>query len=189
MARFPIRRKSWYWTLPLHLLVASGFGVADTAIMTLSRTWLYPMLQLGHYRPGQLFFRYLMELHKQLLIYAMIAGIYYVRWRVQAARMREQEKENPGGDSVSKPTPEVDPEARARLAALGYIGSFADPAKLKDQGRRHLGGHGRENHCTILTITESPLKEGVIWVGTDDGMTTPEILGHIGHMHGTAAAP
>jgi arylsulfatase A-like enzyme/tetratricopeptide (TPR) repeat protein len=40
------------------------------------------------------------------------------------ARLREQEKENPGGDSSSKPTPEVDPEARARLAALGYVGSF-----------------------------------------------------------------
>ncbi len=26
-----------------------------------------------------------------------------------------------------------------------------------------------ENHCTILTIAPSPLKQGVIWVGTDDG--------------------
>lgn len=28
---------------------------------------------------------------------------------------------------------------------------------------------GAENHCTIFTITESPLNENVIWVGTDDG--------------------
>jgi photosystem II stability/assembly factor-like uncharacterized protein len=28
---------------------------------------------------------------------------------------------------------------------------------------------GAENHTTILTIAPSPLKEGVIWVGTDDG--------------------
>src|SRR5438128_224606 len=26
-----------------------------------------------------------------------------------------------------------------------------------------------EFHCTILTIAESPVKAGVIWVGTDDG--------------------
>jgi photosystem II stability/assembly factor-like uncharacterized protein len=26
-----------------------------------------------------------------------------------------------------------------------------------------------ENHCTILTIAPSPVKQGVIWVGTDDG--------------------
>ncbi len=43
-----------------------------------------------------------------------------------------------------------------------------DPAKLKDSGGLTIDNTGAENHCTILTITESPLKEGVIWVGTDD---------------------
>ena len=28
---------------------------------------------------------------------------------------------------------------------------------------------GAETHCTIITISESPLVPGVIWVGTDDG--------------------
>lgn len=28
---------------------------------------------------------------------------------------------------------------------------------------------GAERHCTIITIAESPLRPGVIWVGTDDG--------------------
>ncbi len=28
---------------------------------------------------------------------------------------------------------------------------------------------GAETHCTIITIGESPLKQGVLWVGTDDG--------------------
>jgi photosystem II stability/assembly factor-like uncharacterized protein len=28
---------------------------------------------------------------------------------------------------------------------------------------------GAENHCTIITISESPMKAGVVWVGTDDG--------------------
>jgi photosystem II stability/assembly factor-like uncharacterized protein len=27
-----------------------------------------------------------------------------------------------------------------------------------------------ENHCTITTISESPRKQGVLWVGTDDGL-------------------
>jgi photosystem II stability/assembly factor-like uncharacterized protein len=44
-----------------------------------------------------------------------------------------------------------------------------DPAKLKDSGGLTIDNTGAENHCTILTITESPLKQGVIWVGTDDG--------------------
>ncbi|MCC7435724.1 MAG: hypothetical protein IT363_13645 [Methanoregulaceae archaeon] len=28
---------------------------------------------------------------------------------------------------------------------------------------------GAERHCTIITISESPIRRGVIWVGTDDG--------------------
>jgi photosystem II stability/assembly factor-like uncharacterized protein len=33
------------------------------------------------------------------------------------------------------------------------------------------GGHscGAEIHCTIITISESPVEKGVIWCGTDDG--------------------
>ncbi len=33
----------------------------------------------------------------------------------------------------------------------------------------HNPGGGAEFHGTIITISESPLREGVIWVGTDDG--------------------
>ncbi len=44
-----------------------------------------------------------------------------------------------------------------------------DPAKLKDSGGLTIDNTGAENHCTILTIAESPLKAGVLWVGTDDG--------------------
>jgi arylsulfatase A-like enzyme/Tfp pilus assembly protein PilF len=39
------------------------------------------------------------------------------------ARLRQREADS-AGEGVSKPAPEVDPEARARLAALGYVGSF-----------------------------------------------------------------
>lgn len=46
-----------------------------------------------------------------------------------------------------------------------------DPEKQKDSGGPiTIDNTGAENHCTILTIAESPLKEGIIWVGTDDGL-------------------
>jgi len=46
-----------------------------------------------------------------------------------------------------------------------------DPKKQQDSGGPiTIDNTGAENHCTILTISESPLEEGVIWVGTDDGL-------------------
>lgn len=47
-----------------------------------------------------------------------------------------------------------------------------DPEKLKqDQsGGLTVDATGAENHCTIITISPSSLREGLIWAGTDDGM-------------------
>ena len=48
--------------------------------------------------------------------------------------------------------------------------STNDPEKLKDSGGPiTLDNTGAEIHCTIITISESPVKKGVIWCGTDDG--------------------
>jgi photosystem II stability/assembly factor-like uncharacterized protein len=46
-----------------------------------------------------------------------------------------------------------------------------DPEKQKqhDSGGITLDATGAENHCTILAIAPSPVKQGVIWAGTDDG--------------------
>ncbi len=46
-----------------------------------------------------------------------------------------------------------------------------DPAKQnqEDSGGLSMDNSGAENHTTIFTITESPLDENIIWVGTDDG--------------------
>jgi hypothetical protein len=46
-----------------------------------------------------------------------------------------------------------------------------DPEKLKqsDSGGLTLDVSDAENYCTIIAIAPSPVKEGVIWVGTDDG--------------------
>ncbi|MBN1271824.1 MAG: hypothetical protein JXB26_06080 [Candidatus Aminicenantes bacterium] len=45
-----------------------------------------------------------------------------------------------------------------------------DPEKHgKPTGGITLDQTGAETHCTIITISESPLTPGIIWVGTDDG--------------------
>ena len=46
-----------------------------------------------------------------------------------------------------------------------------DPEKQKqaESGGLTLDVTNAENYCTILSIAPSPLKEGMIWVGTDDG--------------------
>ncbi len=47
-----------------------------------------------------------------------------------------------------------------------------DPEKQKqDQsGGITRDATGAENYCTVITIAPSPVKEGIIWAGTDDGM-------------------
>jgi photosystem II stability/assembly factor-like uncharacterized protein len=39
----------------------------------------------------------------------------------------------------------------------------------RDPSRMASAGSGAENHCTIVTISESPKDPKVIWAGTDDG--------------------
>ncbi len=46
-----------------------------------------------------------------------------------------------------------------------------NPLKQQQEktGGLTLDNSAAENHCTIFTISESPLDENIIWVGTDDG--------------------
>ncbi|MBL8065717.1 MAG: hypothetical protein JNM34_07650 [Chthonomonadaceae bacterium] len=44
-----------------------------------------------------------------------------------------------------------------------------DPEKLKPVVGDAVNS-GAEMHCTIISISESPIKQGVLWVGTDDGL-------------------
>lgn len=41
--------------------------------------------------------------------------------------------------------------------------------KQKESGGVTIDNTGAENHCTIITIHESPVNNDVVWVGTDDG--------------------
>lgn len=46
-----------------------------------------------------------------------------------------------------------------------------DPEKQKqyESGGLTMDATGAENYCTVLAISPSPIEQGVIWVGTDDG--------------------
>jgi photosystem II stability/assembly factor-like uncharacterized protein len=46
-----------------------------------------------------------------------------------------------------------------------------DPAKQQQEnsGGLSMDNSGAENHCTIFAVSESPLDENMVWVGTDDG--------------------
>lgn len=45
-----------------------------------------------------------------------------------------------------------------------------DPAKLKDAGGPvWFDNSTAENHCTVLSLAESPARRGMVWAGTDDG--------------------
>lgn len=90
-SRLPLRRGNWFWVLPLYVLASVGFGVADTTLMTLSRTWIYPVADLGRYDPGPLFYRYLMEYHVQFMIFILVAATVHAAARLRASRERERE--------------------------------------------------------------------------------------------------
>lgn len=45
-----------------------------------------------------------------------------------------------------------------------------NPEKQRPMAGLTQENTGAETHCTIITISESPLKPDVVWVGTDDGL-------------------
>ncbi len=45
----------------------------------------------------------------------------------------------------------------------------ASKQKQRDSGGLTIDNTTAENHCSIFTISESPLEPAIIWVGTDDG--------------------
>jgi two-component system LytT family sensor kinase len=91
MDRFPVRRANWGWSVPMHLFASVIFGATSTTLMTISRKWLYPVFDLRSYNPGQIVYRYLLEYHKQLLLYTLIWATVFVIARMRAARERERE--------------------------------------------------------------------------------------------------
>ncbi len=54
-----------------------------------------------------------------------------------------------------------------------------DPNKLKAMEGLTPERTGAEQHCTIITISESPMKPDVVWVGTDDGLVHNTLNGGV----------
>jgi len=90
IGRVPLGRTSWPWAVPLHLAATLVFGASHTLLMTVSRVWLYRWLTLGNYWLGDPVFRFLMEYHKQFLVYWCIVAVVYAIGHYQDIRRREQ---------------------------------------------------------------------------------------------------
>ncbi len=60
------------------------------------------------------------------------------------------------GDSWERLSPDLTTNDTTKYSAEGSGGVTADNTSA-------------ENHCTIVTVAESPLDENILWVGTDDG--------------------
>lgn len=91
MTRLPLRRSNWLWALPVYLVASIVFGAVYTTLMTIARTWVYPVADIGRYDPGPLFYRYLMEYHVQFMIFVLVAATVHAATRFRASRERERE--------------------------------------------------------------------------------------------------
>lgn len=70
-----------------------------------------------------------------------------------------------------------------KLTRRGDTWQYASPdLTTRDPNKMLATGSGAETHCTIVSISESAAKAGVLWCGTDDGKvwTSPD-----GGMHWT----
>ncbi|MBO0746031.1 MAG: glycosyl hydrolase, partial [Candidatus Dormibacteraeota bacterium] len=47
--------------------------------------------------------------------------------------------------------------------------TYADPEKLRSSGGITTDNSGAEFYCTVFALVESPLQQGLLWAGTDDG--------------------
>jgi len=57
-----------------------------------------------------------------------------------------------------------------RLYERGDKWALASPdLTTRDPDKMVTGGSFAESHCTVVTLTESPLAKGLLWAGTDDG--------------------
>jgi two-component system, LytTR family, sensor kinase len=89
LRRFPIRReKLWFW-IPFHIVASFGFSAVNTTIFYGLRRWFYDILGLGEYHYGILFYRYLFEFQKFMMLYWMFYGGILLYQYVMTNRERE----------------------------------------------------------------------------------------------------
>lgn len=110
----PIRRRDWYWSVPVHLLISVGLGIIHTLLMGVTRRWIYGWLGLGTYDYGAMEYRFLMEYHKQFVAYWAI----YVGLRAWSHYRQSQERERQAA-ALELKTSELERElAQAQLQVL-----------------------------------------------------------------------
>jgi len=90
-SRLPIHRQNCFWTIPVHVLISMGVGVIHTLLMYVSRLGLYSLLGLGVYDYGHMGYRFVMEYHKQFLMYWGAYGVLRVFAHYRDSRRRERQ--------------------------------------------------------------------------------------------------
>ncbi len=73
--RFPFRPAYWVRSLVVHLFGIVGYAMLHTFGMWFSRMLIYHLLGWGSYDYGIIFFRYLMELHKDVFSYCLFLSL------------------------------------------------------------------------------------------------------------------
>jgi LytS/YehU family sensor histidine kinase len=87
--RFPITRRTWRIRLPAYAGLVVGLGVVQTLCMWASRSALFPLVGLGSYDYGILWWRFPMELGLQAIIYGLTLGLLHL-WSAHAAGQAAQ---------------------------------------------------------------------------------------------------
>jgi two-component system LytT family sensor kinase len=81
--------KGWARQVAFHVVAAVGFSFLHTSLMALSRWVIAPLVGLGRYDYGIMWFRYPMELSNDLIGYTVIVLVYYFFLRLRIAQAQQ----------------------------------------------------------------------------------------------------
>lgn len=76
--KFPLQKDNLGKRIPLYLLASIVFGLSHTAMMYISRSIVYPALNLGNYDYGYIPFRIVMEYIKQFMGFGTVFAIFTI---------------------------------------------------------------------------------------------------------------
>jgi signal transduction histidine kinase len=86
---FRPNRGSWLQVAFWHLAAGIAFGLAHTWLMAISRQIISPLVGLGSYDYGIMFYRYPMELSNDLIGFTSIVGLYYYFKKFRLAQAQQ----------------------------------------------------------------------------------------------------
>jgi two-component system, LytTR family, sensor kinase len=75
--------------LGIHLMAAIAFSLAHTTLMALTRSLISPLVGLGHYDYGVMFYRYPMEMSNDFIGYTTIVLVYYFYLRLRTEQAQQ----------------------------------------------------------------------------------------------------